>query len=86
VLDLPVETRGNRSLTQTFDFQPKRGTYAEDFWILYYEHVQKWFRDASGIAPVTISTEGGVHCPHHMRDLTFPVEAGFVIDERGRSP
>jgi len=58
-------------------------TYVDDFCILYYEVIQGWFKADFGIAPVTISTEGGVYSPSHMHDLTFPVIDGWVVSETG---
>jgi len=67
-----------------FTYDPRGGlNYVDDFCILYYEVIQDWFKTDFGITPITISTEGGVYSPSHMRDLTFPVVDGWVVSDSG---
>lgn len=66
-----------------FDFNPQQPGYVDDFCLLYYEYLQELFRGCYGIVPITISTEGGVYSPKHMKDLTFPVVDGRVVSDYG---
>jgi hypothetical protein len=41
----------------------------DDQTLLWYERLQQYIYDAFGVVPVTMSTEGGVFSPEHLRDL-----------------
>jgi hypothetical protein len=55
-----------------FDYDPFEGGI-DDMCLRGYEVARKIVFDALGVWPVTISTEGGVYSPSHLRDMDFPV-------------
>ena len=57
---------------RSFDYDPFTGGI-DDMCLRGYEVARKIVFDALGVWPVTISTEGGVYSPSHLRDMDFPV-------------
>lgn len=55
---------------QPFDYDPFKGGY-DDMCLRGYEIARKIVFDAFGVWPVTISTEGGVYSPKHLKDMDW---------------
>jgi hypothetical protein len=64
-----------------FDYDPFTGGY-DDMCLRGYEIARKLVFEALGVWPVTISTEGGVYSPSHLRDMEWP--APYTDEQWGK--
>lgn len=55
-----------------FDYDPFTGGF-DDMCLRGYEIARKIVFDALGVWPMTISTEGGVYSPSHLKDMEWPM-------------